>query len=177
MTEYGSKCALSWCVLGCGGGGATVLVIVFCCLLFFLHHVLTPLLHTQKKGDYSPAYEAIRALATDRDALSQCFACSGELRDTLLRIFYSVICIPAQPLASKAPEAPSSRVNAPSNATISAQQATVRHLEAEWPNLLAALRAIHRAPPELSTNDRHRIALLSAFVASETILQAPALNP
>ena len=122
---------------------------VFC---YFLHHAQTPVFYTQKKEDIAPAYEAIRALVTDQNVLSQCFACSGELRDTLLRIFYSVMSLPAQPLASKAPEAPSSRMNHAANAPISAQQVTVSYLEEECTNLVATLRAILRAPPALSTN-------------------------
>merc|ERR1719460_1123636 len=97
----------------------------------------------RKKNDYFPAYQAIRALITDPDALSQCFIRSGEIRDTVLRIFYSVVsqedsAPPAQPLANKALEAPSSRVHSPAKASIPTQRAAVRHLETNWSGLVSS---------------------------------------
>ena len=93
----------------------------------------------QKQDNYSPPYEAIRALVTDRDVLPQCFAASDELRGMLLRILYGV-----QSLEDSAPQPTPSNDSQPPT---SAQRAIAKHLEAEWPDLTAAMRAIRLAPP------------------------------
>ena len=135
---------------------------------------LTILLRVHTQKNYSPPFEAIRALVTDLHVLPECFAASDEVRRTLLRILdrvQSVEDFTPQPIASKSLEVPNSRVNIPANAPISAQQATVKYLEIEWTDLAAALRAISSAPPVLSADGRHRIAFLSHFTAASAALQ------
>ncbi len=57
-----------------------------------LPRALTPLLLVRtQKDDYSPPFEAIRALVTDRYVLSKCFASSEELRGMLVQLIYSVL--------------------------------------------------------------------------------------
>ena len=129
--------------------------------------------------------EAIRAIVTDRDVLSQCFAASDDLRGILVRILYRVLSLkvsawPTQQPASKVVSAPSSGADnkPPANEDLADQSisAITRYVQKEWPDLGAVFRAVRRAPPELSANDRDRFGFLSHFVAALTILQAPAPN-
>ena len=147
------------------------------CLCLLASHTDSAVARTQRKDDYAPPYEAIRALITDRHVLPQCFAASDELRGMLLRMLYCVQSLEdsafaAQPLASKASVAPRSD-RPPAKPPISAQRVITIHLETEWPDLVAAIRAIRRAPPALSANGRHRIDFLSHFTTALTTLQAP----
>ena len=133
-------------------------------------------------------FKAIRVLATNRDLVSQCFAASETLRSHLLRMLYGVLSLHGvigaettghkkAPIKTNADaDRPPNNSYPPTQQVIAIQQVITRHLDTEWPNVAATLRVIRGAPPALSTNDQHRVAFLSHFVAASTILQAPAPN-
>ena len=131
-----------------------------------------------RKPRYSPPFEVIRSLVTDRHVLRQCFAASSELRRFLMRMLYRVLSTKESALSDQLPadNGPGSRANLPANPAVPATQAIGTHLEKEWPSVANALSAIRHAPLALSSNDRHRDTFLSHIVAALAILEAPAPN-
>ena len=127
-----------------------------------------------RKPRYLPPFKAILSLVSDQYALPKCFTASDQLRRLLVRILYRTLSTKDTVFNLTPPvnKAPTSRVNP----TLSAAQAIAVHLNKEWTDFTNAIRTIHRAPPELSANDRYRDIFLSHIVAASAILDAPAPN-
>ena len=146
------------------------------------HHADTLRAGIYRKPRHLPPFKAIRALATDRYVLSQCFAASDKLRSLLLRMIFAVLsmkeAVLPDPTSIKTPmvlAGPASG-KTPVQTLKSIRQDINQLLNTDWPDVAAAIRAIRSAPPVLSHNDQHRITFLSHFVAASAMLQASVPN-